>query len=434
MKVLIVGSGGREHALAGQIAESALVSQIFLAPGSKATEMALSHKYKKIKFQCIDSSPTDVERLVEFACKEKIDLTVVGPEISLNAGIVDSFQQKKLLVFGPSQKAAQIECSKKFAKQIMISAGLPTAEYKSFTDLSAALDFVETASWEKMVIKCDGLAAGKGVVVCENKKQAVQSLNDFMKNQILGFNVSEILIEDYLEGPEVSVFAFCDGERVTYLCSACDHKRLYNQNKGPNTGGMGVVTPAPWFTKEDEIFVVDKIFKPVALEMKNNKTPFVGVLFAGLMKTKNGFKVLEFNCRFGDPETQALMPLIDEDLFVCLKACAEGQLHQEKIKMKPMKSVHVVMASYGYPGTEGVKLRSGDVITGIDQVVESSQSSLFFAGVRIEKEKYLTHGGRVLGVTVVDESYLNAKFKAYREISKIQFAGCHYRTDIGENL
>lgn len=434
MRVLIIGSGGREHALADKIAESTFISHVFLAPGLKATEMALSKKHQKIKFQCVDSSPTDVERLAEFAVKEKIDLTVVGPEISLNSGIVDVFKQKKLLVFGPSQKAAQIECSKKFAKQIMISAGLPTAEYKSFTDLSIALDFVQTTPWEKMVIKCDGLAAGKGVVVCENKKQAVQSLNDFMKNQILGFNVNEILIEEYLVGPEVSVFAFCDGERITYCSSACDHKRLYNRNEGPNTGGMGVVSPAPWFTSDDELFAVKKIFKPVVLEMKNNKTPFVGVLFAGLMKTKSGFKVLEFNCRFGDPETQALMPLIDEDLFVCLKACAEGQLHQEKIKMKSMKSVHVVMASYGYPGTEGLKVRTGDVITGIDKVTESAHISLYFAGVRIENERYLTHGGRVLGVTVVDESFLNAKFKAYREIAKIQFSGCQYRTDIGENL
>ncbi len=430
MKVLIIGSGGREHALADKIAESRLVSHIFLAPGLKATEIALSKKHQRLKFQCVDSSPTDIERLAEFALAQKVDLTVVGPEISLNAGLVDVFKEKKLTVFGPSQKAAQIECSKKFAKQIMMNAGLPTADFKSFTDLSEALQFVADTSWNKMVIKCDGLAAGKGVVVCEDKKQAVLSLNDFMKNQILGFNVSEILIEEYLEGPEVSVFALCDGERITYITSACDHKRLRNRNEGPNTGGMGVVSPAPWFTEADEIFAIEKIFKPVAAEMKNNKTPFMGVLFAGLMKTKSGFKVLEFNCRFGDPETQALMPLVDEDIFVCLKACAEGKLHQEKIKMKNEKSIHVVMAAHGYPGTEGIKVRFGDVITGLDHVSEP----LFFAGVRIENENYLTHGGRVLGITVIDDFYLHAKFKAYREISKIQFAGCQYRTDIGENL
>ena len=430
MKVLIIGSGGREHALADKIAESTLVSQIFLAPGLKATELALVKKYPRLKIQCVDSSPTDIERLAEFAAAEKIDLTVVGPEISLNAGLVDVFKEKKLTVFGPSQKAAQIECSKKFAKQIMISAGLPTADFKSFTDLNLALQFVADTSWQKMVIKCDGLAAGKGVVVCEDKKQAVLSLNDFMKNQILGFNVNEILIEEYLEGPEVSVFALCDGENITYISSACDHKRLRNKNEGPNTGGMGVVSPAPWFTDEDEIYAVEKIFKPVCQEMKKNKTPFVGVLFAGLMKTKNGFKILEFNCRFGDPETQALMPLIDEDLFLCLKGCAEGKLVQDKIKMKNKKAVHVVMASYGYPGTEGVKLRFGDIITGIENVKEP----LFFAGVRMDQKNYLTHGGRVLGITVVDETFLNAKFKAYREIAKVQFAGCQYRTDIGENL
>ena len=284
MKVLIIGSGGREHALADKIAESSLVSHIFLAPGLKATEIALSKKHQRLKFQCVDSSPTDIERLAEFASAQKIDLTVVGPEMSLNAGLVDVFKEKKLTVLGPSQKAAQIECSKKFAKQIMISAGLPTAEFKSFTDLNLALKFVTDTPWNKMVIKCDGLAAGKGVVVCEDKKQAEQSLNDFMKNQILGFNVSEILIEEYLEGPEVSVFALCDGERITYISSACDYKRLRNKNKGPNTGGMGVVSPAPWFKTEDEIFAIEKIFKPVALEMKKNKTPFVGVLFAGLMK------------------------------------------------------------------------------------------------------------------------------------------------------
>ena len=430
MKVLIIGSGGREHALADKMAESPLVSHIFLAPGLKATEIALSKKHQRLKFQCVDSSPTDIERLAEFAAAEKIDLTVVGPEMSLNAGLVDVFKEKKLTVFGPSKKASKIECSKKFAKEIMMASGIPTADFKSFTDLSLALQFVADTSWNKMVIKCDGLAAGKGVVVCKDKNQAVQSLNDFMKNQILGFNVSEILIEEYLEGPEVSVFALCDGERITYISSACDHKRLRNRNEGPNTGGMGVISPAPWFTSEDEIFAIEKIFKPVAAEMKNNKTPFVGVLFAGLMKTKTGFKVLEFNCRFGDPETQALMPLVDEDIFVCFKACSEGKLNQEKLKIKNKKSIHVVMAAHGYPGTEGIKVRTGDVISGIENIKES----LFFAGVRLENENYFTHGGRVLGITVVDDSYMHAKFKAYREIAKIQFAGCQYRTDIGESI
>lgn len=421
MRILIVGSGGREHALAWKISQSAQASQIFIAPGNAGILEKLPN------LTAVDIKATDVEALSQFAVKEKIDLTVVGPENCLEKGIKDVFAKHGLKVFGPSKAASQLESSKTFAKEIMRAAKVPTADYQAFKSFNTAVDFIERTPWSKMVVKADGLAAGKGVVVCQNKAEAFAAVKSFMVDDILGFKVNDLLIEEFLVGPEVSVFALSDGNNVTFLGSASDHKRLRDFDQGPNTGGMGVIAPSPYFENGDADLVMNQVMKPVIQEMKKRGTPFTGVLFAGLMKTTNGYKTLEFNVRFGDPETQALMPLIDEDILPLFLACSEGALHNTSIAMKPQKSIHVVMAANGYPGTEGIPVRAGDMIS----IPASIKEHLFFAGVAKTNNVLTTAGGRVLGVTAVSETYGQARSAAYAEIAKIKFDGSQCRSDIG---
>lgn len=421
MKILIVGSGGREHALAWKILQSLKVGQVFVAPGNGG----MFHKLPNLT--AVNISATDIEALLAFALKEQIDLTVVGPENSLEKGLQDLFKANGLKVFGPSKAAAQLESSKTFAKEIMATANVPTAAYKSFKAFQAATEFIERTPWTQMVVKADGLAAGKGVVVCHDKATAFQAVKDFMVNDILGFKVKDLLIEEFLVGPEVSVFALSDGKNVTFLGTAGDHKRLRDHDQGPNTGGMGVISPSPFFTEGDDEIVMNKIIKPVIHEMNKRGTPFSGVLFAGLMKTPHGYKTLEFNVRFGDPETQALMTLINEDIVPLFQACAEGALHNTSIEMKNEKAIHVVMAAHGYPGTEGIVVRSGDEIS----LPVELKTKIFFAGVDRKDGLLLTAGGRVLGLTALAETYAEARDKAYADIAKINFNGAQFRTDIG---
>lgn len=421
MRILIVGSGGREHALAWKISQSSKVSQIFIAPGNAGIVEKLPN------LTAVDIKATDVEALAAFAVKKNIDLTVVGPENSLEKGIKDIFSKKGLKVFGPSRAASQLESSKTFAKDIMQAAKVPTADYQSFKSFNAAVDFIERTPWAQMVVKADGLAAGKGVVVCANKAEAFSAVKSFMVDDVLGFKVNDLLIEEFLVGPEVSVFALSDGNNVTFLGSASDHKRLRNNDLGPNTGGMGVIAPSPYFEIGDADLVMNQVMKPVIAEMQKRGTPFTGVLFAGLMKTSAGYKTLEFNVRFGDPETQALMPLIDEDILPLFFACAEGTLHNTSVAMKSQKAIHIVMAAHGYPGTEGVPVRSGDSIS----LPSTTAGQLFFAGVSKENNTLKTAGGRVLGITTLCETYGQARSVAYAEIAKISFEGAQYRTDIG---
>lgn len=421
MKILIIGSGGREHALAWKMSQSSAVSQIFIAPGNQGILEKLPN------LTAVDIKATDIESLLAFALKEKIDLTVVGPENSLEKGLQDTFVIHGLKVFGPSRAASQLESSKTFAKEIMKAANIPTAEYQAFKNFEDAVDFIERTAWSQMVVKVDGLASGKGVVVCQNKAEAFVAVKSFMVDAVLGFKVNNLLIEEFLVGPEVSVFALSDGNNVTFFGTASDHKRLRNGDTGPNTGGMGVIAPSPYFKNGDAELVMNQIFKPVIHEMKKRGTPFCGVLFAGLMKTSQGYKTLEFNVRFGDPETQALMPLLDEDIVSLFLKCANGALHNTSVAMKPQKAIHVVMAATGYPGTEGIPVRSGDEI----YLPKELSAHLFFAGVSRSKNALFTAGGRVLGVTAVAQSYGQAKACAYFEIEKIKFAGSQYRTDIG---
>lgn len=421
MKILIVGSGGREHALAWKILQSIKVRHVFVAPGNGG----MFHKLPNLTL--VNIKATDIEGLLAFALKEKIDLTVIGPENSLEKGVCDQFKAHGLKVFGPSKAAAQLESSKTFAKEIMQAANVPTADYKSFKTFQEATEFIERTPWTQMVVKADGLAAGKGVVVCPDKATAFQAIKDFMVNDILGFKVQDILIEEFLVGPEVSVFALSDGNNVTFLGTAGDHKRLRDNDQGPNTGGMGVISPSPFFKEGDQDIVMNTIIKPVIAEIQKRGTPFSGVLFAGLMKTANGYKTLEFNVRFGDPETQALMTLIEDDIIPLFQACAEGVLHNTSIKMSPEKAIHVVMAAHGYPGTEGVPVRSGDEIS----LPIELKTKIFFAGVDRKDNHLLTAGGRVLGLTALADTYEEARAIAYKDIAKIKFDGAQYRTDIG---
>ncbi|NOT79854.1 MAG: phosphoribosylamine--glycine ligase [Bacteriovoracaceae bacterium] len=440
MKVLVVGSGGREHALCTMCTKSLEVSEVFVAPGNPGMKKSLP------KLNIVNIEQTQVEELLNFALNEKIFLTIVGPEVSLAAGIVDEFRKNKLLIIGPTLKASQLESSKTFAKEIMKKANVPTANYQEFFSSYEAISYIESLPdqvTQKMVIKCDGLAQGKGVIVCLSKSEGVKAVNDLMINKILGFDVSHIIIEDFLEGSELSAFALCDGEDFTFFGTACDHKRLRNNDQGPNTGGMGVYSPANSLDEMDIQFINEKIFLPTLKTMKDEGVPFTGILFAGLMKTKLGIKVIEFNVRLGDPESQALLPLIEDDMVDWFLAAAKCQLKEFKKvsrktspKFKNMKAVHVVMAAYGYPGTEGISIRSGDDLIFSPEFNLSPNDYLFYAGVmkNIGHEFLQTKGGRILGVTSLAETYTFARSQAYNNISKIQFEGAQYRSDIGQGL
>lgn len=429
MKVLVIGSGGREHALCAHFMESELVRSVVVTPGNAGMKETLP----ELKVENINV--TDSEGLLRLALREKIDLTMVGPEASLESGVVDLFRANNLLIVGPTKKAAQVESSKSFAKKIMQKYGVPTADYQEFFEVEAALRFAEESPMQKMVVKCDGLAAGKGVVVCQNKNEARIAILSLMKEKLLGENTNHIIIEECLEGMEVSAFALCDGERFTFLGTASDHKRLRDNDRGPNTGGMGVFSPATIVSDEEQEWINQNVFSPMMAGMKNEGTPFSGVLFAGLMKTKTGFKVLEFNARFGDPETQVLLPLLNEDLTPWLLNSAKGELPENKnIERKKMKAIHVVMAAHGYPGTEGVAVRSGDDIRFSKTFNLSPYDFLFFAGVSKEKGELKTKGGRVLGVTSLAETYTYARAKAYDYVEQIHFDGAQYRSDIGKSL
>ena len=432
MKVLVIGSGGREHAICWALSQSTLVKSVMVSPGNLAMKETLP------KLQVVGIDSLDFESLLKFAQDQKIDLTVVGPEAALTNGIVDLFRKHNLLIVGPEKAASALEGSKSFAKKIMMAENVPTATFDEFFDADLALKYIEESPLKKMVVKCDGLASGKGVVVCSSKNEARIAVISLMKEKMLGENVSHIIIEECLEGVEVSAFAICDGESFAYLGSACDHKRLRNNDQGPNTGGMGVYSPASILSDEDEDWISKNIFSPMMNGMKKNGHPFSGILFAGLMKTNRGWKVLEFNTRLGDPETQVLLPLLNEDITPWLLASARGEikkLQKDHGRLSPlkkeMKGVHVVMASHGYPGTEGINVRVGDEIKISSDFNLSPYDFLFFAGTKKEGEKLKTCGGRVLGVTSIAETYTYSRARAYDYISQIHFEGAHFRTDIG---
>lgn len=422
-KVLVIGSGGREHALAWALQRSPQVEQVYVAPGNGGT------------LNNIAIGLSDFSALIAFVKNKQIDLTVVGPEVSLSEGIVDAFKAEGLAIFGPSKAAAKIEASKDFAKQLMVECGVPTAKFVSFTDLHTALDFLRSINTYSqgfdlslgLVVKADGLAAGKGVMVCDDLGQAEEAVQYIFDGAFESAG-AKVIIEERLEGPEVSLLAFCDGNIALPMIPARDHKRVFDHDQGPNTGGMGVFAPVPEVDQNLIAQIQRTVFEPILKAMRERGTPYVGVLYAGLMLTPKGVRVLEFNARFGDPETQVILPLLESDLYEVMQACVKGTLSDVVLEWSTESAVTVVLASPGYPG---------DYPKGLSiQLPESLGESVmvFHAGTTWHEGRLLTSGGRVLCVTALGKTFEAARAKAYAAISKISFEGMHYRKDIGVSL
>ncbi|MBN1814544.1 MAG: phosphoribosylamine--glycine ligase [Anaerolineae bacterium] len=426
MRILVVGSGGREHTLAWKLAQSPQVDQLFVAPGNGGTaEIARN----------VDISGTDVPALVDFAKKEHIDLTVVGPEAPLVIGLVDTFNEAGLRAFGPTEAAAQLEGSKAFSKRFMIEEGIPSGVGAIFHSYDAAraylhgLPLTPTLSPEGrggIVIKASGLAAGKGVAVCMTMEEAEEALHKTMVERVFGDAGDETLVEDCLVGEEASLLAFCDGQTVVPMIPARDYKRVGDGDAGPNTGGMGCYAPSPYLPPELVEEAHRRVLQPAVNGMRRRGTPYVGVLYAGLMLTELGMRVLEFNCRFGDPETQVLLPLLENDLVEIFLACIEGRLAEIDVRWKPAHAVCVVKASGGYPGA----YEKGKVITGVEEASALPDTVVFQAGTKLQDGKLLTAGGRVLAVTSVGASLEEARAKAYAGAARIDFEGAQNRSDI----
>ncbi len=423
MHVLIIGSGGREHALAWKIRQSPLVTKLSCAPGNAGIgEIA----------ELVPIPATDLDALQRFAVAQKVDLTVVGPEQPLTQGIVDRFEARGLKIFGPGRKAAQLEGSKAFAKQFMQKHGIPTAEFRSF-ELSQRYDAERYINEipVPIVIKADGLAAGKGVSVCESKEDALDVLDLMMGRKAFGEAGLKVVIEEFLDGEEASVFAITDGTGFVTLSSAQDHKRIFDNDLGKNTGGMGAYAPAPVMTPELLDIVNRTIIRPTIDGLRKDGYPYRGCLYVGLMITETGPKVIEYNCRFGDPETEVILPLLKTDLVELLLASVEGGIGSLKADLHPLSAVCVVIASGGYPDT----YETGKQIVGLDAVkLADEQVMVFHAGTTREKNAVVSSGGRVLGVTAIGpETDLEATIdRAYRAVEKITFDGAYYRSDIGK--
>ena len=420
MNILIVGSGGREHALAWKVAQSPRLAQLYVAPGNAGT--ALQNQLAHI--ENVDLRPEDSPSLAAFCREKKISLAIIGPEAPLAAGLADVLRADGVLVFGPSGAAAQIEASKAFAKGFMVRQGLPTARYAAFTDFYEAVGYLLQVDYP-VVIKASGLAAGKGVILptCSDEAEAV--LHQIMLDREFGSAGEEVIIEERLTGEEVSLLAFTDGTTVRPMPPAQDHKRLLDGDQGPNTGGMGAYAPAPLCPPEVVEQLTGAILQPAVDGLRAEGRPFVGVLYAGLMLTSAGPHVLEFNCRFGDPETQAILPLLDSDLVDIAEACAEGRLADVPVKWKPGAAACVVLASSGYPG----RYLTGHEIRGLEAA--TTQAIIFHAGTRLAEGRVLTAGGRVLGVTGWGGNISEALDNAYAAVDALTFEGMQYRRDIG---
>ena len=409
-KVLVIGSGGREHAIVYQLSRSAQVEKIYCAPGNAGIAQLA---------ECVAISDTDVEQLLAFARDRQIDLCVVGPEASLAAGVADAFRVADIPVFGHSKDATQIESSKEFAKQLMAKYHVPTAAYRSFADYDEAIGYVRSRNTYPTVLKYDGLAAGKGVVIAQNEQEAQQALSDMLVGE--AFGKGKVVIEDYLEGPEFSFMAFVDYNRVYPMPLSQDHKRAYDGDKGPNTGGMGAYTPLPFISAEEAQWAKEHILQAVADAMVKEGKPLTGVLYGGLMKTTDGIKVIEFNARFGDPETEVVLPLLKTDAFTVFHAIATGVI-LDNIAWHQQATVGVVLASKGYPGA----YIKGAEITGTD----SFDGLILHMGTKYQDGKLLTNGGRVLMCIAHGDDVRQAQKKVYAEIDKIHCTNLFYRKDI----
>ncbi|MBF0478343.1 MAG: phosphoribosylamine--glycine ligase [Candidatus Omnitrophica bacterium] len=417
MKIMVIGSGGREHTIVWKLKQSLKVEQIFCAPGNGGIAQLAT---------CVDIKVEDINGLLNFAQKEKIDLTVVGPETPLVAGIVDAFEKKGFKIFGPSKSAAQLEGSKIFAKMFMAEEDIPTAIFATFDQIKDAKIYLKKNKFP-VVLKADGLAAGKGVVICQNEQEAFAALDQIMGEKIFKDAGSKVVIEEFLQGEEVSVLAICDGDHFVMLESSQDHKRAFDQDQGPNTGGMGAYSPAPVLKEGSNEKEAYAIIEQTIKGMKKSGRPFKGVLYAGLMITAKGVKVLEYNVRFGDPETQVILPRLKNDFVDLMLASCEGHLDQIKLEWDPRSAVCVVMAAKGYPGDYAKGLK----ISGLDQAALVNDAMVFHAGTVKKGDDILTAGGRVLGVTALGDGIKKAIDSAYEAVQMIQWDGCFYRRDIG---
>ncbi|RMG73382.1 MAG: phosphoribosylamine--glycine ligase [Nitrospirae bacterium] len=418
MKVLVVGGGGREHAIVWKLSQSKRVEKIYCAPGNAGiSELA----------ECVDIPLNDMEGLVNFAKYEWIDMTIVGPEDPLSKGIVDQFEKNGLKVMGPRKDAAEIEASKVYAKEFMKKYNIPTAEYRVFTSYLHAEEYVRMKG-APIVIKADGLAAGKGVIVAKTVDEAIDALKRIMKDRAFGSAGDRVVVEECLSGEEASYLVFTDGETILPMASSQDHKRVFDNDQGPNTGGMGAYSPAPVVTREVEEKILEKVMKPAIRGLKREGRKYKGVLYAGLMIKDGEPYVLEFNCRFGDPETQPLLTRLDTDLLEIALAISEEKLSSMVLEWKPEASVCVVAASGGYPGS----YEKGKPIKGLDAVKAMEKVVVFHAGTAFRDGEIVTSGGRVLGVTALGKDIKEARDRAYSAIEKIEFEGMHYRRDIAQ--
>jgi len=422
MKVLVIGKGGREHALVWKVAQSPRVALVYCAPGNAGTAQDGIN---------VTIDPTDFDRLAKWAKKEEIALTVVGPEEPLALGLVDFFQQAGLRVFGPSKEAAQLEASKVFAKQLMRHADVPTAEFRVCDHPDPARHYIETREYP-VVVKADGLAAGKGVIVCGTTAEALAAVDRIMVREEFGLAAGrQVVIEKRLDGQELSVLALVSGRAILPFEASQDHKRAFDNDEGPNTGGMGAYCPAPLATPELTHDIEQSILVPTVHALKRGRRPFRGVLYAGIIVTNQGPRVLEFNCRFGDPETQPLLMRLRTDLVDLLEAVVDGKLEdftESRLDWDPRPAVCVVMASQGYPGSYA----KGKVISGLEEVAKLPDVKVFHAGTKLENGVVVTDGGRVLGITALGDTLALAKERAYEAVKLISFPGAFYRTDIAD--
>ena len=414
MKILVVGGGGREHAIVWKIAQSPKVDKIYCAPGNGGiAELA----------ECVDISATDIENMVKFAKEKAVDLVMVAPDDPLVLGMVDAMEKEGIRAFGPRANAAIIEGSKAFSKELMKKYNIPTAGYEVFTDSSSAIEYIKKGTFPT-VIKADGLALGKGVIIAQNLEEAEQAVHEMIDDGKFGKSGSRVVIEEFLTGPEVSVLAFTDGKTVKPMVSAQDHKRAYDNDEGLNTGGMGTFSPSRLYDDAKAAECMENIFLPTIKAMSAEGRPFKGVLYFGLMMTANGVKVIEYNCRFGDPETQVVLPRLKTDLVEIMEAVIDERLDEIEIEWEDNAAVCVVMASGGYP----VSYKKGYEITGLDNV---GDLTVFHAGTAIKDGKIVTNGGRVLGVTAVGNDLDEAIKNAYAGVSKISWTDEFHRSDIG---
>lgn len=414
MKVLVVGSGGREHALVWKLLQSPKVSYIYCAPGNGGIRQMA---------ECVDIKADDIEGLCKFAKKNRIDLTVVGPELPLSLGIVDAFEEEGLRIFGPRKNAAILESSKAFAKDFMQKYGIPTAKYKIYDDASKAKEELDNFGLP-VVIKADGLAAGKGVIIANTREEALNAIDTIMMDKHFGEAGNKVVIEEFLEGREASILAFVDGKTAVPMVSAQDYKRVFDGDKGLNTGGMGAISPAPHYNEKVADDVMEQIIKPTVEAMNKENRPYKGVLYFGLMITKNGPKVIEYNCRFGDPETEAVLLRLESDLVEIMEAVIDERLHEMDIEWSDYAAMCVVMASGGYPES----FEKGYEIKGLENAEEGI---IFHAGTKYIDGKIVTNGGRVLVFAALGKTLDEARAIAYGDMEKVSFKDCHFRRDIG---